>query len=458
MVKEKVTDKKRLLEGIPKVDKLKRLDRFHGMNENTLTQSIRASLDKLRDSILSGNCSAIDERRLCEEITKGYRELSGGTLLPIINASGVVIHTNLGRSPLPFEAVREIERVAEGYSNLEYDLEEGRRGDRYHHMRDYLKILTGAEDSLVINNNASAVFLILNTFSAGKETIVSRGELVEIGGSFRIPEVMAASGALLKEVGTTNKTRISDYENAVNPGTAMMMKVHKSNYSIVGFSEETDVEEIAGAAKKHNVLSYYDAGSGLIKSPFTGMSCDEPCVSALLDKGLDLVSISGDKLLGGPQAGIILGCKELIDKLKKNQLLRMLRVDKLTLAALQAVLRLYAEKQYDRIPVYRMLTESAETVRERAEKLISISGVNADIVAETTGIGGGSCPSGFLPTFALKINSEMPAHWIEKMLRGSTPPVIARIKDNACLLDMRTVRDCELPILAEILGRGFNGS
>ncbi|WP_026836303.1 L-seryl-tRNA(Sec) selenium transferase [Limisalsivibrio acetivorans] len=441
-----------LLRQIPKVDKLQKHPLITAKGPGIVLKGIRDELEEMRKRIIEGSDTDTDIDAIASRIIKRIEEFEDGSLRPVINACGVVIHTNLGRSPLPDAVFDEIRRAASGYSNLEYDLATGKRGDRYHHLRGYIRHLTGAEDALVVNNNAAAVFIILNTFAPGREVIVSRGELVEIGGSFRIPDVMQRSGAILNEAGTTNRTRIEDYRDACSDKTAMMMKVHKSNYSIVGFSEECGVSDIARAAREKGVISYYDAGSGIIKLPFEKRICGDETVSELVCSGVDLISFSGDKLLGGVQAGIIAGRKSLIDKIKKNQLLRMLRVDKLTLASLQAVLRLYINGEYEKIPVYRMLSEPAEHIKNRAERLVSMLSIPAKTVEDRSEIGGGSCPGAELPSWSVALETPSPNE-LEKKLRNSDTPIIAKIRDNMILFDMRTVDEGEIPAIAEVLNK-----
>jgi L-seryl-tRNA(Ser) seleniumtransferase len=316
-------------------------------------------------------------------------------------------------------------------------------------------MITGAEDALVVNNNAAAVFLILNTFSKSKETIVSRGELIEIGGSFRIPDVMEGSGAILKEVGTTNKTKGSDYENAVNENSAMIMKVHTSNYKIIGFTEEVEPKNIPEIAEKNNLISYYDLGSGSIVK--TVKNCEEYSIKQMIDSGFDLVSASGDKMLGGPQAGIILGKKQYIDQLKKNPLLRMLRVDKLTLSLLQEVIRNFIMNEYEMVSSFNLLNQPISDIKKRARKLaklINKEDFSIKISEDKTYVGGGSCPMTEIETVVIYISSEKyTSSKIEKLLRENKPAIIGRIKNDKFLLDLRTVFDNQLNIIANALNK-----
>jgi len=426
------------LRKIPKLDKLLARDDFKGMSPELLKSAARKTLDAVRADVLNGK-ELICETKLTKKIISEYIKLRKGSLFKVINATGVTIHTNLGRSPISEEILKEVSDISMGYSNLEYDTEKGKRGDRYHHAAEYLRILTGAEDALVVNNNASAVFLILNTFANKKSVIVSRGELVEIGGSFRIPDVMSRSGAKLTEVGATNKTRISDYKNAVSTNTSMMMKVHKSNYEIVGFSEEASLEEIVTAAKDSGVLSYYDAGSGLFTKTVSDAVCADQTIPEISEKGFDLISFSGDKMLGACQAGIIIGKSELIKKIKRNPLMRMLRVDKLTLAILQSTFRRYIEKDQPDIPVNEMLSADINILKEKAEKLSAMINADTEIINTKSTIGGGSCPLSEIDSYAVALISDKKPSSVEKALRHADIPVIARISDEKVLLDIRTI-------------------
>jgi L-seryl-tRNA(Ser) seleniumtransferase len=347
----------------------------------------------------------------------------------------VTIHTNLGRSPIDPALFDEARAIATGYCNLEYDLEAGRRGDRYVHTAGALRDLLGAEDALIVNNNAAAVFLILNTFARGREAIVSRGELVEIGGSFRIPDVMAASGATLVEVGTTNKTKITDYENAITKEAALLMKVHKSNYTIEGFSAEASTDELVTLAKQHNLMSYYDLGSAYLPELPWGLSQAEPSIMRLMENPPDLMSFSGDKLLGSVQAGIIVGKKALVAQLKKNQILRMFRVDKITLSLLEQTALTYRRGDYDRIPILRMLTATPETLAARAEALQAQLNTPTQTKTSRTYVGGGTMPNRKIPTVILAFEGD-PQH-LEAHFR--THRIIGRIEAERFVLDMRTI-------------------
>ena len=347
-------------------------------------------------------------------------------------------------------------KIATSYNNLEYDLQKGQRGERYEHITKSLKELLGCEDALVVNNNASAVFLILNTFCKNKEVIVSRGELVEIGGSFRVPEVMSQSGAILKEIGTTNKTHLKDYENAICENTSMLMKVHKSNYEIVGFSSEVKFEDISKLAKEKNLIDYYDMGSGNIDELPFGLSKNEPSIKELMKLNPSLLSFSGDKLLGSVQAGIIVGKKELIEKLKKNQLLRMLRVDKITLALLEESINLYLKNELDKIPTLKMLNTSIEVLETRAKKVQeSLQNIlKTEVLSTNTVVGGGTTPNKKIPTIALSLEfKDFKANKIEALLRENL--IISRIENDKVLLDFRTILEEDLEKLENILKEIF---
>lgn len=365
------------------------------------------------------------------------------TLRPVVNATGVVLHTNLGRSPLAEEAIASLQAVARGYSNLEFDLETGQRGHRSSLVEGLLRDVTGAEAAHVLNNNAAAVFLTLRTLAAGREVLVSRGELVEIGGSFRIPDVMQESGARLCEVGTTNRTRAADYEKAFGPETALVFKAHPSNFRIRGFTEEVSLRDLANVAHTHGVPAVMDLGSGLVSD---SLSLDEPRVSECLAAGLDLVLLSGDKLLGGPQAGIVLGRKDLVEAIRRAPLSRALRVDKLTLAALEATLRLYRDGQEEKIPTLAMVGRTPEVLRRDALRLARKirsavgEGARVQVGMNTSQVGGGSAPDVPLATHVVSVApARGSAQTLFDRLRRGEPPVVGRIEDDRVLLDPRTL-------------------
>ncbi|HIC97852.1 MAG TPA: L-seryl-tRNA(Sec) selenium transferase [Aquificaceae bacterium] len=416
-----------------------------------IKKAVREVVERVRADIISGKRSSAEG--IYEEVEEKIKELLSPRLKKVINATGVVINTNLGRAPLHPDALEHVREVSVGYSNLEYDLLRRRRGSRNSHVEEILKELTGAESALIVNNNAGAVFLILSALAKGKEVIISRGELVEIGGSFRIPDIMSSSGARLREVGTTNRTRIEDYERAIGEDTALLMKVHKSNFYMVGFAEEVSLEELSSLGKRYGIPTYYDAGSGLLL-PLKGLG--EPSFGEILRKGIDVVSGSGDKLLGGPQAGIVLGRKEIVETLKKNPLFRVLRVDKMTIAALEKTLLLYMEGREKEIPVLRMLLQKEETIRNRAMRLrrmlAGIEGLKASVVKDTAKPGGGSLPWLELPTYCVSLLHErMSAQTLWERLIYSKPPVIGRVRKDRLLLDMRTVMKGELVFIKKAL-------
>lgn len=445
-----------LLKSIPKVDKFITNKAFEGLSKTLITKITKEVLENLRVEILNKKIDSFDEQTLILNVLKKYENLTQSSLKPVINATGIIVHTNLGRSLLDESLFKNAIAIATSYNNLEYSLEEGKRGERYEHITKSLQALINCEDALVVNNNASAVFLILNTFCKNKETVVSRGELVEIGGSFRVPEVMTQSGTTLKEIGTTNKTHLRDYENAINENTAMLMKVHKSNYSIEGFSSEVSFEEISKLAQENGLIDYFDMGSGHIFDLPFNLSKDEPSILELMKSNPSLLSFSGDKLLGSVQAGIIVGKKELIAKLKKNQLLRMLRVDKITLALLEESLNIYLKNELDKIPTLKMLNTKLEVLEQRANVLKnSIDNfIKCEVIKSFTMVGGGTTPNKKIPTFALSLEyKNLKANEIEKILRKNL--IISRIENDKVLLDFRTILEKDINKIEEILKKEF---
>jgi L-seryl-tRNA(Ser) seleniumtransferase len=434
-----------LLKSIPKVDKFVQNSAFNGLSSNLVTKISKNIIKDLRVNIINKNISTIDEEALIQKVIKQYQEIISPSLKKIINATGIIVHTNLGRSLISLESFDKVKEIVTSYNNLEYDLEKGQRGERYSHISKALCELLDCEDVLIVNNNASAVFLVLNTFAQNKEAVVSRGELVEIGGSFRVPDVMTSSGAILKEIGTTNKTHLKDYENACTENTSILMKVHKSNYSIEGFTSEVSHEEIVKVATKNNLIDYYDMGSGhMIDLPYN-LNQTEPSVKEIMKSNPSLVSFSGDKLLGSVQAGIIVGKKKYIDKLKKNQLLRMLRVDKITLAILEDnIISLLLDKK-ENIPTLHMLFTPIDTLKTRALKVENkVKDICECTIIETkTLIGGGTTPNKKIPTIALTIEfKNYKPSKIEKLFREKK--VIGRIEDDKFLLDFRTIQESEI--------------
>lgn len=458
-------DRQELFRRLPGVDRLlmqRHLEK--AANEyprNLLLKAIHLVLDELRQAI--GKGLDIQEKDLeadgvAEKVLKELERISRPSLRHVINATGVVVHTNLGRSLMAESVLRRFRPLSGGYSNLEYDLEQGTRGSRYVHVEGLLTELTGAEAAMVVNNNAAAVLICLDTLARGREVIVSRGQLVEIGGSFRIPDVMRKSGATMVEVGTTNKTHLFDYEQVIGPETALLLKVHKSNFQVVGFTEDVPMTDLVDLGKRYGIPVMEDLGSGsLVDFSRYGLA-KEPTVQETLAQGADVVSFSGDKLLGGPQAGIILGRKTIVDAIRKNQLNRALRIDKLTLLALEETLRVYRdEKTAVRvIPTLRMMLGTyREMVRkaERLRKMIGNPGIRSFTIKLEDGnsrAGGGSLPLLELPTRLLcLVPRERDARFMERRLRAYNPPVIARVERERVVLDVRTIQSRELMTVAE---------
>ena len=437
-----------LLRRIPAVDELlgreglKRLEADLG--HRVVVQAVRTVLQDLREGITGGVIRDFSGESIEKEISAAARNLAAYSLKQVINATGVVLHTNLGRAALARQAVEHIGEIAGRYSNLEYDLETGRRGKRDTHTDRLFAELTGAERTLVVNNNAAAVFLTLNALAEGGEVIVSRGELIEIGGSFRIPDICAKSGARLREVGTTNRTRLADYAGAINENTKALLRVHPSNFRVLGFTERPGLAELSALAHQHRLPLIEDLGSGcLIDLRPLGIQ-EEPPVGASLKAGADVVTFSGDKLLGGPQAGLICGQREFLDRIRRNPLFRALRVDKVTIAALEATIHLYLDGNLDSIPALRMmrlpLNELTARAAALAGKLTQIRSVSAELEDGESVIGGGSTPGQSLPAKLVAIRySSLSAAELEAALRLNHPPVIARLERDRLLLDLRTV-------------------
>ena len=455
---------KEMLRNLPGVDHLLELaDRdayFQSIPRSVLTRSIRSVLDDLRKVIIDAD-PRIDATRLTDtavmdHVRDATERAMAPNLQPLVNATGIVIHTNLGRSLLAPAAVENLVRIAGRYSNLEYDLEKGKRGSRYSIVEALICEITGAEAAIAVNNNAGAVLLALNTLARGKKVIVSRGELVEIGGSFRIPDVMAQSGGIMVEVGTTNRTHLSDYEKAIDADTALLLKVHKSNYSIVGFTREATLQELAALGAARGIPVLEDLGSGTFIDFSKYGLAKEPTVQDSLAAGIDLVTFSGDKLLGGTQAGFILGKPEIMARIKQNPITRALRIDKLTLAALETTLRLYRDEKtaVTAIPTLRMITEPVEAVEKKALRLkalletIDTGRMQIELVRQTSKAGGGSLPLLELPSRALAITVKgISVNRIELFMRHYAPPIIARIKEDRIIIDPRTIQEEELAII-----------
>jgi len=447
------------LRKLPGVDRLLQEKAVQALAEeyghDLTVEAIRQALDLARQNIMAGqDCPSTDE--LVEMIRVNLEARSRPTLRPVINATGVIIHTNLGRAPLSAEARAAMELAARGYTNLEYDLEAGRRGSRYVHAEELLCRLTGAEAALVVNNNAAAVLLILTALARGKEVIVSRGHLVEIGGGFRMPEVMRQSGARLVEVGTTNRTYINDYEEAITEETALLMRVHRSNFRLTGFVHEPTLGELIELGEKKGLLVADDLGSGALLDTSAYGLAHEPTLQESVAEGVALISASGDKLLGGPQAGIIVGQEDLIAKLKRHPLTRALRVDKTTIAGLQATLLHYLKREAEeKVPIWQMIATHIEAIDGRAmawAKKLAEAGVTARVVDGLSTVGGGSLPGETLSTKLVAIQVDSPDE-LARRLRAGDPPVIGRIEDDLFLLDPRTVFGEEEEVLIEAIKR-----
>ncbi len=443
-----------LLKSLPQVSKL--LERYkEKYPEAYLKEAIRDTLSRVRQEVKEGRRSSLKDLEILIEAEVKRR--INTKLRKVINATGVVINTNLGRAPISDSAAEFVKDIAKSYSNLEYNLLEGKRGSRSEIVEDYLKRLTGCESAFVVNNNAAAVFLVLNTIAKGREVIVSRGELVEIGGGFRIPDIMRESGAKLVEVGTTNKTKLSDYEKAITENTSLIMKVHRSNFYMEGFVEDVKPEELL----KFGIPVYYDAGSGLvIDLRRFGINSDEPDIRSYISRGISVISGSGDKLLGGPQAGIIVGKKELVEAMKKNPLSRILRVDKMTLAALEMTLRLYIEERYTQIPIVRMLTYEPWELKKKAKRLMNllkkIQSLEVKVLKEFSKCGGGSLPQLTLETYCVALkHKNFSVQEIERRLRSLETPIICRVKDDCILLDVRTIFEYELPLIPSLVDKAL---
>ncbi len=422
------------LRDLPAVDELLRDARLAGEPHGLAVAAARDALAAARAAILAGQ----EPGDLAAAAAAALAAARAARLRRAVNATGVIVHTNLGRAPLAAAALARVAEIGAGYSNLEYDTASGARGSRQDHVAPILRRLTGAEGALVVNNCAAAVLLALAALAEGREVVVSRGELVEIGDGFRIPDVLVRSGARLVEVGTTNRTRAADYEQAIGPDTAVLLRVHPSNYRIVGFTERPSLGELADVARRHRLPLVEDLGSGMLL-PFG----DEPTAGAALAAGADLVCFSGDKLLGGPQAGIVVGRTDLVERLRRHPLQRALRADKLTLAALEGTLGLYLdpERALCEVPVLRMLGEDVAVVRARAERLAAAAG--GEVVETVARAGGGALPLAELPSFACAVEGSL-----AEALRLGDPPVVGVVRDGRCLLDCRTITDAEADLVA----------
>jgi len=457
---------------IPSVDSILRRDEIQTLvarhGRALVKDTVREILAGLRDAgsaaPADGDAGAPADLSLLVE--RSLRRKTDSKIRRVINATGVVVHTNLGRTVLSEEARARVMRVASSYCTLEYDLEKGERGSRSSHIEDRLALLFPGAGALAVNNNAAAVFLAINTLCEGKEAIISRGELVEIGGSFRIPDVMAKSGAGLREVGTTNRTRLSDYEQAVGPGTGLILKVHPSNFKVVGFTQQVDVPELASLARRHGLPLVVDQGSGCLLDLTSAGVGDEPTVHAMLEGGADIVTFSSDKLMGGPQAGLVVGRRDLVDQMRRSPLYRVLRLDKMTIAALEATLEAHVRgTARDEVPAIRMILASREEIGARAERVAGLLRPRVEgraLVTTRDGasrVGGGAAPTADLPTVLMLLTaaggaSTSVAAWQRELREASTRgviPVVARVQDDALVIDLRTVDPAEENDLVESL-------
>jgi len=465
--------KKDLFLMLPKVDELLNNEEIQTILGKVprvfVVDAVREEIDNIRKKIVDlkediDDNFKIDYRRLIDDIIENINGKKQMHLKKVINATGVVLHTNLGRALLSESIMDQISNVANNYSTLEFDIDTGKRGSRYSHVEDVLVKLTGAESALVVNNNAAAVLLVLGTLAKNKEVVISRGQLVEIGGSFRVPDVMEQSGAKLVEVGTTNKTHLLDYERAINEETAALLKVHTSNYKIIGFTKEIDLIDLSALGNKYNIPVIEDIGSGtFIDFSKYGIQ-KEPTVQESITKGADIVTFSGDKLLGGPQAGIIVGKKKYIDLMKKNPITRAFRVDKLTLAALEGTLRIYFDERdaIEKIPTLRMLTLPIEEIKRKADLLIKMIGENpqAYLIERMEGVsqvGGGALPLEELPTVLIAVRpKKISVNRCEDLLRTFQIPIIARINEDKLILDVRTIKEEEFETISRAIHHIMN--
>lgn len=457
---------KKMLREIPKIDEvllfLKKDSVSSDFSKDLVVTKCRDVVDKIRRSIIAAGEKGkqlppvVTVEGAAAEVKERLMRLRSYKLRRVVNATGIILHTNLGRAPLCDEALERVVEVGRGYSNLEFDLAEGKRGLRYDHVKETLCAVSGAEDALIVNNNAAAVLLALNTLSEGRESIVSRGELIEIGGEFRIPEVMEKSGAVLREVGTTNRTHLKDYEDAIGNETGLIMKVHTSNFRITGFTEEVELSQLVALGRREGIPVMDDLGSGCFIDLGRFGFDREPTVQEVLRTGVDVVTFSGDKLLGGPQAGIIMGKREIIGRIKKNPLNRALRIDKLTLAALEATMQHYLnpDDALSSIKALRALTEPLKEIEGRAKKLLgllngaSIDGLTFSLKEGKSMAGGGSLPTQEIPTVLLSVKTlNLSTGRAEEGLRGVDVPIITRISEDEILFDLRTIGEDEFSFI-----------
>ena len=464
-------DKNNLFRKIPKVDLLLEREEILSLIQDYglsyVTDKVREVVEEIREEIKtcpeSEEVDSFEDRilkkieRIEDYVMERVEEGLDLKLRPLLNGTGTILHTNLGRAPLSHKISTELATLLSSYSNLEYNLEEGKRGERYSHMKEMLCKITGAEDAMVVNNNASSVLLILSTLAKGGEVIVSRGELIEIGGKFRIPDVCAQSDAEMVEIGTTNKTHLRDYEDAITENTKAFLKVHTSNYRIMGFTESVAAKDLKALSVEHNIPIIEDLGSGVLLPLEKYGIRHEPMVQEAIESGVDVVCFSGDKLLGGPQAGIIIGKKKYIDAMKKNPLTRALRIDKFTVAALSMTLREYLQMEgiEERIPVLKMLSETAPSIKERAERLLDLFRKNhiqgeCSIRPCESQVGGGSLPDTYMDSFAVSFHPhKISVPELEKRLHFTKEPLIGRVMEDDFWIDLRTIREEELERVVE---------
>jgi L-seryl-tRNA(Ser) seleniumtransferase len=444
-----------------------------GISQKKLVYYTRDVLKKIRDE-LKNKKDVLNITKFCEtEILVYLDQLFSHSLVSVINATGVVLHTNLGRAPLPLTALKNIENVCKGYCNLEFSIDKGTRSSRHDHIETLLVKLTGAESALVVNNNAAAVFIVLRELAANKEVIISRSQIIEIGGSFRISEIMKETNSQIVEIGTTNKTRIGDYEKAINDNTGMLLSVHQSNFFMSGFVSNTSADELVGLGNKYSIPVYHDMGSGILYDIRSYEIANEPTVKEMIKSGVDIITFSGDKLLGGPQAGIIVGKSKYLEQIKKNQLIRMLRADKLSIAALESILLLYlsSEKLVEHIPVLKMLLEDTNAIKQKAQQVFNIlkeyyfekgslispnkfisheKHVSITLSKDSSAVGGGALPAVELPTWIITIEHNPSINLIEKFLRKEVAPaIISRQRKSQLIFDFRTIFKSEISYVAK---------
>jgi L-seryl-tRNA(Ser) seleniumtransferase len=453
------------LKQLPGVDKLLAKDEIKTLlserSSELVKYAIRVTLEEFRQNLIH-HSESYEEAKLLELIKNKIYEIETCSLKQVINGTGVLLHTNLGRAPLGEQMLKDLAPVILGYSNLEQDLETGKRGNRNQHFKHLITYLTKSEDAVVVNNNAAAVFLCLNTFGKNCETIVSRGELIEIGGSFRLPDIMKSSGTKMIEVGTTNKTRLSDYENAITENTRIIIKAHRSNFFMEGFTEEVDLKELAVLARKYNLILIYDLGSGLLRKPKCLDLFDEPDIVSAIQAGVDVVTFSGDKLLGGPQAGIIIGKKNFIRQLASAPLMRILRVGKLTTAALLSAMSQYLndESLIKNVPVFRFLNRTPQELHELAKKLASyFSKVNVDCkwIANLAYTGGGTLPKTVIQSYAVEILSKkMDADKLYLSLLKLPLPIVTILREGRILIDVFTLEEKDFEKIASAVSKFIN--